>query len=168
MEVWKPLRNFPSYNGSSEGRIMNVRTRKILKPQVNERGYSVVCLRRNNKQYTVRVHRVIAETFLGVHPGMDVRHADDDRSNNRVENLYWATRSETALDAFNRGTRIAPRKVRVAVVETGEVYESIKECSLDTGCSPSEIRKQIDGRIKHSKGLHFVELSFDEGDCFFA
>lgn len=94
MEVWKPLRNFPSYNGSSEGRIMNIRTQRILKPTINEKGYYQVCLRKNNVQYSVRVHRVIAETFLGENPGMDVRHKDDDRLNNNMDNLEWCTRSE--------------------------------------------------------------------------
>ena len=64
METWKPLKNFPSYNGSSEGRIMNIRTQRIMRTYINSKGYSVVCLRKNNKQYTVRVAKVIAETFL--------------------------------------------------------------------------------------------------------
>lgn len=95
MEIWKPLQNFPSYNGSSEGRIMNVRTQHILKPTVNEKGYEQVCLRKNNKQYSVRVHRIIAETFLGDGIGLDVCHKDDDRLNNCVNNLEWCTRQET-------------------------------------------------------------------------
>ena len=157
MEIWKPLRNFPNYNGSSEGRIMNVRTQHILKPIYNEKGYVQVSLFRNNKAYTVRIHKIIAETFLGEHPGMDVRHKDNDRTNNRVDNLYWTTRKETINDAFRSGSKKPPRQIPVKVVETGKVYESIRECSRDTGCDPSEIRKQIDGRIRHVKGLHFKE-----------
>lgn len=63
MEIWKPLRNFPSYNGSTEGRIMNVKTQRIMKPFMNGKGYLQVCLRKNNQQYTVKVSKVIAETF---------------------------------------------------------------------------------------------------------
>ena len=94
MEIWKPLRNFPSYNGSSEGRIMNIRTQRILKPTINEKGYYQVCLRKNNVQYSVRVHRIIAETFLGEHAGMDVRHKDNNRLNNQVDNLEWCTKRD--------------------------------------------------------------------------
>ena len=94
MEIWKPIRNFPSYNASSEGRIMNVRTQRILKPTINEKGYFQVCLRKNGRQYSVRVHRIIAETFLGENLDMEVRHKDDDRLNNNVENLEWCTRKE--------------------------------------------------------------------------
>lgn len=101
MECWKPLRNFPSYNGSTEGRIMNIKTQKILKPTINEKGYYQVCLRKNNVQYSVRVHRIIAETFLGLHPGLDVIHKNDDRLNNSIDNLKWCTRRET----LNRNRR---------------------------------------------------------------
>ena len=78
MEIWKPLKNFPSYDGSSEGRIRNIRTQRILKTYINEKGYETVCLRKNGRQYTVKVSKVIAETFLGEHPGMDVRNKNGD------------------------------------------------------------------------------------------
>lgn len=94
MEIWKPLRNFPSYDVSNKGRIRNIRTQRILKPTINEKGYYQVCLRKNDKQYSVRVHRIIAETFLGENPGMEVRHKDNNRLNNSVENLEWCTRRE--------------------------------------------------------------------------
>ena len=155
MEIWKPLRNFPSYNGSTEGRIMNIRTQRILKTFINEKGYEKVCLRKNNQQYTVSVHKVIAETFLGEHPGMDVRHKDLNRSNNRPDNLEWCTRAETISDAFERGSKLPSRGTQVRVVETGDIYRSISECSRATGCDRSEIFKYLAGRRQHVKGYHF-------------
>lgn len=109
MEVWKPLRNFPSYNGSSEGRIMNVRTQKIQKPTLNKNGCLKVSLYKNRKRYSIRVRRVIAETFLGEHPGMDVRHKDGDHLNVRADNLEWCTRSELIKSAYRNGTK-KPRR----------------------------------------------------------
>jgi hypothetical protein len=155
MEVWKPLRDFPSYNGSSEGRVMNVRTQHILKSTLNTKGKPQLTLRKNNQPYTVRIDRLIAETFLGEHPGMDVRHRDLDLTNNRVDNLYWSTRSETVADAFIRGTKTPSRQYAVRVVETGEIYESIRACERATGCSQSEICKYLAGRRSHVKGYHF-------------
>ena len=154
MEIWKPLRNFPSYNGSSEGRIMNIRTQKILSPGESPDGSMKVCLQKNNQQYTQKVCRLIAETFLGEHPGMDVRHRDLDPTNNRVDNLYWTTRSETIRDAYQSGTKRAWRQVSVRGMETGEVYNSIKECSRALRCDPSYIRQHLSGEREHIKGLH--------------
>ena len=102
MEIWKPLRNFPSYKGSSEGRIMNVRTQRILKPTINEKGYYQVCLRNDNIQHSVRVHRILAETFFGENPLMDVRHKDNDRLNNHIDNLEWCSKKETVSRKRNR------------------------------------------------------------------
>ena len=158
MEIWKPMRNFPSYDCSSEGRIRNIRTQKILRPQITDRGYEQICLRKNNQQYTVRVHRVIAETFLGNHPGMDVRHRDNNRLNNNIDNLYWSTRKETINDSFERGDRLPNHRTQVRVIETGEVYESVSACSRDTGCARSDIFKCMAGTIPHVKGFHFERV----------
>ena len=154
MEIWKPLRNFPSYNGSSEGRIMNIKTQRIMKTFTNEKGYVQVCLRKNNQQYTVKVHKVIAETFLGECQGMDVRHKDFNRSNNRVDNLEWCTRSETIKSAFERGSKLPSRRVSVRVVETNDIYDSIADCARSIGCCPSDISKHLSGKLSHVNGFH--------------
>lgn len=141
MEIWKPLRNFPSYNGSSEGRIMNIRTQKILKPWVNRKGYAQVCLFKNKKPYTVSVHRVIAETFKGECDGSEVRHKDGNRLNNCADNLEWLN--------------IA---VRVRVVETGEIYNSIRACAKFVGCDHRDIHRYFTGRRVNVKGYHFERV----------
>lgn len=155
MEIWKPLRNFPSYNGSSEGRIMNIKTRRILKMYIGEKGYVQVCLRKNNQQHTVKVHKVIAETFLGDYPGLVVRHRDLNRSNNHIDNLEWCTRQEAIRDAFERGGRIPPRGTRIRVIETDDIYDSIAECARRLGCCRSDIFKHLSGKLSHVSGFHF-------------
>lgn len=157
MEIWKPLRDYPSYNISSEGRILNIKTQQILKTRVNDKGYEIATLRKNNKPCTVRVHKLVAETFLGEQVNMDVRHRDLNLLNNRADNLYWSSRSETISDAFERGTKTPTRCRPVTVVETGETFASIRECSRSTGCQPSEICRQLEGRVPHVKDLHFTD-----------
>lgn len=102
MEVWKPAHNFPNYCSSSEGEIKNIRTQRIQKPTPNKNGCLKVSLYKDRKRYTAKVHRVIAESFLGEHPGMDVRHKDNDRSNNRPDNLEWCTRSDLIKAAYSK------------------------------------------------------------------
>lgn len=155
MEIWKPLINFSSYNGSSEGRILNVRTQRILKPTVDKKGYAIVGLRKNNKYYVRRVHRVLADTFLGEHPDMDVRHKDENRLNNHIDNLEWVTRNETIKRAYEKGTKKFWRQIPVRVVETGNVYETMKECAVDIGCNPADVRRCVLGERKSAKGFHF-------------
>lgn len=158
MEIWKPLKDFPNYNVSSEGQIMNVKTQYILKPFVNEKGYEKVCLRKNNRQYTVSVHKIVAETFLGEHAGMDVRHKNSDRSKNCVDNLEWVTRQETIKSAYERGTKKARKYTRIKVIETNDIFDSITECARVIGCDPSSISKCLSGLISHVKGYHFETI----------
>lgn len=158
METWKPLKNFPSYNGSTEGRIMNIRTQRILKTFVNNNGYEIVCLRKNNKQYTVKVGRVIAETFLGEHPGMDVGYKNGNRSQNNISNLEWRTRQDTIRAAFERGTKIPSRQIAVKVIETSDTYNSIRACARDLDCYPTDICKCLSGKVKQVKGYHFERI----------
>lgn len=158
MEIWKPLKNFPSYNGSSKGRIMNIKTQRIMKPFLNENGYLQVCLRKNNRQYTVKVGKVIAETFLGEHPGMDVTYKNGDRSDIDICNLEWCTRQEVIRRAFERGTKIPSRQIPVRVIETGEVYDSIRACARDIDCYQTDICKFLRGELKQVKGYHFERV----------
>ena len=158
MEIWKPIRNFPSYNASSEGRIMNVRTQRIMKTGVDSRGRVHVCLRKNGVQHTVSVHKLIADTFLGEHSGLDIRHRDLDKTNNRVENLYFSTRSETIQDAFDRGSKKPKHITPVRIIETGDVFDSVSECSRHIGCDKSEIFSCMRGFRDNVKGYHFERL----------
>lgn len=105
MEVWKPLRNFPKYDVSSAGRIRNIRTQRIQKLVPNEKGYLKVGLYKDKKRHSIKASRVIADTFLGEHPEMDVRYKDGDRSNICADNLEWCTRSELIKDAYSRGSK---------------------------------------------------------------
>ena len=155
MEIWKPLVNFPDYNGSSEGRIKNIKTQRILRPAIDRDGKAKVTLRKDNVQYSAKVHRVIAEAFLGDHPGMDVRHKDRNRSNNRVDNLEWCTRSELIADAYRRGTKKPYQSIPIKVLETSTVYASILECARDLCCDKAQISKYLAGKCKHVKGYHF-------------
>ena len=158
MEIWKPLKNFPSYNGSSEGRIMNIKTQRILKTFVNYKGYVQVCLRKNNKQYTVRVAQVIADTFLGEHPGMDVTYKNGNRSDVSADNLEWRTRQEVIQRSFERGERAPSHQIPIRVIETGETYDSIRACARDIGCYQTDICKYLRGELRHVKGYHFERI----------
>ena len=156
MNKWKPLYNYPGYEGSPDGQIRNVRTQRVLKPVINGSGVPVLSLQTDNGQRSVNARRVLAETFTGEHPGMDVRYRDPDNDSLAIDNLEWCTRSETIQRGYDRGTKKSPTCVRVRVVETGETYDTIKECAEATGCDKSDISKYLAGKRKSIKGLHFV------------
>jgi len=112
MEEW---RDIPGYEGfyqiSTHGRVKSlpriietgnngmdrIKTReRILSTKASKRGYCYVCLGTPTKvSKRFSVHRLVAITF---HPNPDnlpmAGHNDDNKSNNRVENIYWTTAQE--------------------------------------------------------------------------
>lgn len=158
MEFWKPLLNFPNYEGSTEGRIRCVRTQRVQKPTRAAKGYAQVSLYENGKRRIVKVRRVIAETFIGEHPGLDVRNKDGDGMNCRLNNLEYITRSDLVREAYERGTKIPPHRTPVRIVETGEEFNSISSCAKDIGCHKQQIYDYFLGKLHSVKGLHFEKI----------
>lgn len=157
MEQWKRNKKYDTYEMSTDGKIRNSNTGRILKTNIDKKGYENVCLRKDNRQYTERVHRLIASTFMDADiDGLNVTHRNNIRNDNRLENLKIATRSEIDKKAFERGTRKPVRQVRVRVVETGEEFESIRECARVLNLNQSEICKCVNGVAYTCGGLHFV------------
>lgn len=172
MELWIQSKECQDYEVSSEGRIRNIKTGRIMKTNINTRGYRQVCLRENKKQVVKRVHRLVADAFYdGCHNGLDVNHIDGDKLNNKVSNLEWCTRKENIQHAFKSGLsksnlnnnlrqkgnermkEIVGKAVRV--IETNKVYPSLNECARQTGCNPSDIAKCCKGYFNQHHGLHF-------------
>ena len=67
---------------------------KILKPGKVKKGYLIVVLCKESKTKTFNLHQLVAQSFLNHTPsGHDVviDHIDNDKSNNRVDNLQLTT-----------------------------------------------------------------------------
>jgi hypothetical protein len=103
---WKQIVGFPGYAVSDAGDVRSPR-REALRGHKNRYGYPTVCLYRDGKYKTLRVHRLVLEAFCGpCPPGMQGRHLDGNRSNNHITNLSWGTRSENEGDKWGHGTRL--------------------------------------------------------------
>jgi hypothetical protein len=82
------------------GRVRNRQTGRILSPSGR---YPSVTL----SGRTVRIHALMAETFLGPRPrGAVVLHDDDDKRNTWILNLRYGTHRQNAADAKRHGVRI--------------------------------------------------------------
>ena len=127
-EKWLPVVGYEGlYEVSDQGRIRSV-DRFIIRSGkwkghkywlkgrlllfMNNKGYSRVGLRKNNKQKPHHVHRLVLESFLGPCPtGMECRHfPDNDRSNNNLCNLSWSTRKQNQADKNIHGTQLIGEK----------------------------------------------------------
>lgn len=97
--------------------------------QVGYKGYLVLTISIEGKLQTKKVHRMVCEAFHGTcpAPGMQVRHLNGDKLDNRPENLKWGTSKENAEDM--RQHRSNPRWTKT---HCKRGHEFTKETTYDT------------------------------------
>jgi hypothetical protein len=116
-EIWKDIIGFEGiYEVSNFGRVRRIKTGRILRTSKSGgcRGYVGINLSKDGKAYGKLVHRLVAESFLPNIEGLpEVNHKDEDKTNNRVENLEWCDHKYN----INYGTKI--EKTRKKRLENG-------------------------------------------------
>lgn len=120
-EVWKDIPRLPGYQVSNQGlvrsfwkRIMNPRVGtkrvltnkpRVLKPLLSARGYHTIrACDTDMIKRTCQVHRLVLEAFVSPCPvGHEGCHRNGSRTDNYLDNLYWATRARNCLDTRRQG-----------------------------------------------------------------
>ena len=96
MEEWKDIAGFEGlYQVSSEGSVRRISSGRVLKHSIAGKGYLYVKLGRN---FRTTIHRLVSIAFIPNPEGKPtVNHIDRDKTNNKVDNLEWATYSEQSI-----------------------------------------------------------------------
>ena len=125
------------YQVSNLGRVKSLnynhtKKEKILKPILINYYYSVGLCKYGGIKHT-RIHRLVAQTFI---PNPDnlpcVNHKDENKLNNKVENLEWCT-IQYNNNYNNHNVKInAKKRKSVICIETKTVYKSITEAEKIT------------------------------------
>lgn len=105
-EIWLPVVGYEElYKVSSLGRVYSNYYNKIMRPTKCS-GYLAVILRKDKIPKLKQVHRLVAEAFVeNPEVKSEVNHKDGNKTNNHVDNLEWATRSENQRHAIKTGLR---------------------------------------------------------------
>lgn len=158
-ELWMDINDCPNYTVSSNGRVMNKNTGKVLKPRPDRKGYQRVSVRCDDGMiHDKLIHRIVADAFYdGDHDGLDVNHIDGKKDNNFIGNLEFCTRSDNLKHAYRTDLREPPqnRCRPIRIVETGQTYKSVRDCSRQLGCNHSIISNCLNHRQKKYKGYRF-------------
>jgi len=123
-EVWKQVPGYPDFQASSLGRIRSVRVR-IIKPCRNYKTlsddpqYEIVSI--GNRK--VLVQRMVAAAFAGkaIPASLKVHHKDNDKANNRADNLEVVTHAQNIKYAYDDG--IMPSKYKLNLLQREKIVE---------------------------------------------
>lgn len=138
LEAWKPVVGYEGlYEVSSLGRVRSLPRRggsnrtyggKILRASWQKacegKRYLAVGLSREGESVRLRVHKLVAEAFLGpCPPGQGVRHGPAGVADNSVANLCYGTSLENAADTIRDGTRLLGSERYNAKLTEADVIE---------------------------------------------
>lgn len=161
-EIWKTVEWSPNFKISNFGRLKSYQRDKIngklikLTPRKSRCNYIEVSLYdiKLEKIRRISIHRLVAEAFI---PNPEnkphVNHIDENKLNNRSDNLEWVTEKEN-MNHGTRNKRISKKLIKpVKCIETGEVYSSLTEAYQKTGIS--HIGDVCNGNRKRAGKLHW-------------
>ena len=98
-EIWKDVKGYKGlYQVSNLGRVRSLGSDRwhkgrILKPSFDGKGnYLFVGLHKDKRVKLATIHRLVAEHFIPNPNDLPcVNHIDEDKTNNRFDNLEWCT-----------------------------------------------------------------------------
>lgn len=156
-EVWKPVVGFEKFfEISNLGRLKRttvyqntwnkkkrINPNRIVKP-TPERGYLRIALSVNGKRYLKYIHRLVAEAFIpNPNNYKEVNHIDNNRSNNRVDNLEWCDRKHNLDHMIKHQEEIRERnEQRIEALEN--IYYGIEMGNIK---NLKQVKDLIDERL---------------------
>lgn len=167
-EEWRDIKGFEGlYQVSNMGRVkclphivragknkQRMLTEKILTPWKTKFGYLHINLGRNKK---FAIHRLVATAFIENEKKLpDVNHKDENKANNKAENLEWCNHSYNALYGTCQERLLKHKNKAVAMIDKDtlsviKVFESMKIAMRETGVNKSTI-SQICRGLKRTGG----------------
>ena len=99
------------YRVNDAGEIINTKN-EALKPYDNGYGYLIVDLYKNHKKTHTRVHIVVARSFIpNPNNYPEINHKDENKHNNKIENLEWCSSSYNKQYGSGRKSRSDGMKI---------------------------------------------------------
>lgn len=182
-EIWKDIPGWEEYyQASTSGRIKSIShssssgkmlKNRILRQTFRGKGYLQVRLYKNGISYSYHVARLVLMTFVPNSTNKPtVDHINNDKMDNRVDNLCWATYHENMMNPISRCRRVQTWRIKYPPKEnqpdkrikpitalnlrTHEIvkFNSIKETST-RGFKPAQVSSVCCGRRNSLFGWKF-------------
>ncbi|MBQ2396083.1 MAG: NUMOD4 motif-containing HNH endonuclease [Bacteroidales bacterium] len=191
-EIWKDIPNVANYQASNLGNIRSVfgGKTKVLTPFSNvsgdtpekRKGYLCVSLSENGNKVYKTVHSLVCQAWhekpTNKGDKLQVNHKDENKWNNRADNLEWVTPSENCLYG-SKPQKMRKAKIKMLVGFKNDekepyTWESISECcsalntyhnkldcAINASIDPSEPEKQFKDIQGNYWAIYSVWASYD-------
>ncbi len=186
LDTFRVIEDFPHYVVDREGDVLSLdyvdkrghkRKSQVIKQSTNPDGYKFVKLTNEEGSKTLRVHVLVAKSFITNPENKEtVNHIDGDKENNKVENLEWSTRSEQLYHAYQLGLKKHKRTntvssnikqsnpVKITSKETNEelYFLTCRDCSRYFGYSERWCDKILSSQNGETKDYKIELVSLEE------
>lgn len=159
-EKWVVVDDFPNYSVSDKGRVHNTQYDRLLTPRPNDAGYLRVTLCHEGKCREFYIHKLVALCFFNFPLEDQVIHYDGDFTNNVANNLYLRKRirqvtSARPLEGSETEEFRRQWGKRVRIVETGEVFRTVRDCASYINGDYSSIYAVLRGHRESHRGFTY-------------
>jgi len=169
-EIWKDIKGYEGiYQISNLGKVKSLKrykknksklqlvNEKILSNYTNSKnGYVYVYLCKDGNYKNVRLHKLVAQTFIENPMNYKyINHINGDKTNNNVNNLEWCTQSYNVIDSRKRnGSYDNDNKI----IRLYKIYKNCKKVANIVGFSSENIRQILKRNNVHIYSKHEQSL----------
>lgn len=163
-EVWKPVPGYEElYLISNTGRLKSLdritnyrlpgftvhKKGRILKPNLKNTGYYEYALSKNKQIKWVRAHRLVALAFIPNPNNYNViNHINEDKTDNRVENLEWCS-SKYNIECYHKNRTLIYQYNKTGILM--KKWNSIVEAASSVQGDKTGVQHCCRGELKTYK-----------------
>ena len=164
--TWKSVKGYEGlYAVNENGRVFAFkrphcyRKAHYMTPAPDTHGYPMVCLCKNGKNTTRRVHRLVAEAFIPNPNALpEINHIDEDKTNCAAYNLEWCDHKYNINYGARTEKTCRPVSMYSCNMELIKTYPSLREACRDNDFRcPGNISNVLNGKAKTAYGYVWKE-----------
>ena len=156
----KEIKDYEKYIISNKGDIYIKENMQKMGTYLSNNDYLRIGLTKDNKKTNFLVHRLVAISYLeNIDNKIQVNHINGIKTDNRLDNLEWATREENMQHAYKNGLMKGFYDCAYKIVldtSNGVFYESVKEASYLLKMNYSTLRSMLQGHRKNKTNLIYA------------